>query len=329
MSYRDFAASRLKAKQNGFALITVLLVVALVAILSSELLYRQFADLKRSAQRLHQTQSLAVVWGLESWVKQGLMADLQDNKVDHLQEMWASPMPPIPFEGGTLSGGLSDLQGRLNLNNLLESDEDKRKLWSDITTRYAQQMGLNDGFVDQLRDWIDSDDEPMPYGAESDRYLLKNPAYSAANRAMVFLKEVRNLESWKPLKPEMWLQFQRSACVLPAVTAINVNTAEPRVLLALADWMTSTIVQNWVNKRQVEPAESNGDFRSFMQQETGFSEEEILQALPDWLIDVQSQFFLLQAQVNYGESSQGVEEIFYRQDKNTVVLLQRWLSVTD
>ncbi|WP_319380145.1 type II secretion system minor pseudopilin GspK [Thiomicrorhabdus sp.] len=329
MKFVRSAATGRQTSERGFALITVLLVVALVAILSSELLYRQYADLKRSAQRLHQTQSLAVVWGLESWVRLGLKADLKDNQVDHLEEVWATPMPPVPFEGGTLAGRLIDLQGRLNLNNLMENEDEKRKLWADIINRYAQQMGLADGFSDRLRDWIDSDDDPMPYGAESDRYLLKEPAYQPANRPMVFLKEVRNLEEWKRLKTEHWALFEQTACVLPAVTAINVNTAEPQVLLALTEWMNTSMVQNWVTKRRTDPADDRAEFRSFLQQETGFGEEEILQALPDWMIDVQSGFFLLDAQVDYGESSQGVKEIFYRRDRNTVGLLQRWLSVTD
>ena len=46
----------------------------------------------------------------------------RDTPVDSLLEVWAQPQAPFPLDGiGFLSGDLYDLQGRFNLNGLVES----------------------------------------------------------------------------------------------------------------------------------------------------------------------------------------------------------------
>lgn len=318
-----------RSTQKGFALLTVMLIVALVAILSGQLLYQQHLTLNRSANMLHQAQSLAVAWGLEGWVKQGLQLDAKNNKVDHLQEMWAQPMLSVPFEGGEISGQLYDLQGRLNLNNVQESDQAKREVWQVIVNRWAQLVGFELPLAEVLTDWVDANDERLPSGAESDAYLLMEPPYRAANQSLVMLEELKNLQGLQKIEYAVWRLVKSTATALPTVTAINVNTAKKEVLMALADWMDESLAEAWILQRKETPAESVEAFRVFVGQQTGMESAELNEALPDWLLSVNSDYFLLVGQVNYGESLQGLSAIFYRQDQNQVKLVQRWLSVAE
>ncbi|MDG6777323.1 type II secretion system minor pseudopilin GspK [Thiomicrorhabdus sp. zzn3] len=323
------ACSELNKEQGGFALLTVLLIVALVAILSGQLIYQQHLTLNRSTHMLHQAQSLAVAWGLEGWVKEGLKLDAQNNRYDHLQEMWAQPLVSIPFEGGEISGQLTDLQGRLNLNNVQVSDQAQRQRWQEVINRWAELIGLESPPAEVLTDWVDADEERLPGGAESDSYLLMQPPYRAANQPLVMLEELKNLQGLQQIEYDVWLALKQTAATLPTVTAVNVNTADKTVLMSLIEWMNESIAQAWIEWRKQQPAESIETFRTFVQQQTGMEAEAVAEAFPDWLISISSEYFLLSGRIDFGESKQGVSAIFYRPDQKTVQLVQRWLSVAE
>lgn len=315
--------------QQGFALLTVLLVVALVSVLASQMFYQQHVTVSRSAHMLHQAQSLSVAWGLEGWVKYGLRLDAKANQIDHLQEAWAEPLVSIPFEGGEISGQLFDVQGRLNLNNVSEADEDQRKMWQAVITRWAQQYELPPNFTDVLTDWVDEDETPTNSGAESDTYLLADPPYRAGNQTLVSLRTLNKLQGLQRLPSQLWQAIQLSATVLPKVTAINVNTAPVEVLISLDQQIDRRIAEQWLQIRKATPANKAADFRDFLVQQTGQKIEQWNKALPDWMISVRSEFFLLQARLDYGESQQGVSALFVRPDSENVWLIQRWLSAGD
>ena len=315
--------------QKGFALLTVLTIVALIAMVASQLLYEQHTGIKRSSHMLHQAQSFSVNWGIEAWVKEGLELDRKSNQTDHLNELWAKPLGPIPYEGGTLSGQLFDLQARINLNNMTETDVAQRQIWQAILQRYSQQHDLPLGFVDLVTDWVDTDDQASPLGAESNQYLLKEPAYSAANQPLVMLSELTMLQGLEALKTTQWQAVEENLTTLPEVVKINVNSASHAVLMALAVWITDDIAEKWLKVRDNKPAEITDDFRNFLVAETGFNPSDVLTDLPNWLISAKSEYFLLKSQVSFGDSDEAISAIFSRKTNKDVQLVQRWLSVTE
>lgn len=313
-------------KQQGFALMTVMLVVALVAIIVSQMLYQQRLDVLRSQNMLNQAQSLAVANGLEVWVKQGLTLDGESNNSDHLNEEWARPMPPIPFAGGQIAGSLSDLQGRLNLNNVMETDEAKRLAWQKILQRYFERQQLSPELVDVVTDWVDADNTISPMGAESETYLLRQPPYRTANQPMVLVQELALL---KGFDAAIMQQLLPDLAALPLVTQINVNTAPAKVIEALADWMTPELVKAWEAERLVNPVEQVAGFRLFMQQETQFDIAEVNRDLPDTMLTTQSQYFLLEGQITFGVSEQSLSAVLYRATDHRVSLIQRWFGILE
>jgi|GEM_PF-1839672 len=146
----SFRMGRVKKSQSGFALLTVLMVVAIVSILSAQMFSSQHSQIQRSGVMLHQAQALSVQWGLEDWVMSGLKLDIEDNKTDHLQELWAQPLPPVSFEEGTIGGLMIDAQSKLNLNNVLAEDATQKKLWQAILNRYWQLGGDHQAWSDNL-----------------------------------------------------------------------------------------------------------------------------------------------------------------------------------
>ena len=109
-------------KERGVALITAIVVVAIATVLAVRIGTRASLDLRRTAGLIALDQAWHVALGAEAWAAEVLREDREDSQTDHLAERWAQPIPPLPVDGGTVRGGLEDMQGRFNLNNLLEND---------------------------------------------------------------------------------------------------------------------------------------------------------------------------------------------------------------
>src|SRR5438128_2572645 len=111
--------------QRGVALITALLVVALAAIAAAAMLSSANLAVHRSATLSDTERAWWYVDGAEIWVKEILLADYRkDPSTDYLGEPWAHQLDYLPIDEGAMRGGVVDLQGRFNLNNLGGSPSD-------------------------------------------------------------------------------------------------------------------------------------------------------------------------------------------------------------
>ncbi len=84
-------------------------------------------------------------------------------------------------ENGQFGGyryGLQDESTRLNLNTVLLADTVAE---NGARTLLMALPGMTEDVADAILDWIDPDDEPREFGAESDYYQQLTPAYSAKN----------------------------------------------------------------------------------------------------------------------------------------------------
>lgn len=368
-----------KKGQSGFALLTVLMVVAIVSILTAQMFSSQHSQIERSGVMLHQAQALSVQWGLEDWVKSGLKLDIENNKTDHLQELWAQPLPPVSFEEGTVGGLMIDAQSKLNLNNVLVKDAAQKKLWQGIFNRYWQlggdrqawadnlaalmlqgvatglqnpvgkngensedsaneQRGLETvstsmqtvepwpGFAEVVTDWVDADNDPLPLGAESDQYQLQEPSFSAANQPLVSVAELYNFPTFSSLDWQAQQIMSAGLTSLPKITPVNINTATSIVLQSLAQWMSAEIVSIWIEQRTQQPAETVDEFMTFLQNQTGFSAQEIQKDLPAGFLSVSSEFFQLTSVLDYGRARNTLMYAVFYRSANEVKLVQRWIG---
>ncbi|MFY9179568.1 MAG: hypothetical protein WAO12_07310, partial [Venatoribacter sp.] len=87
-------------KQQGLALITVLMIFAIVSVLALAIVERQANDTQRSATMLAMQQAKAYVMGAEDAVKTGLYLAWQQNKdTVHANEEWAQDRS-LPLQPG-------------------------------------------------------------------------------------------------------------------------------------------------------------------------------------------------------------------------------------
>ena len=111
--------TRTKTRSKGVALITVLLVVALVSILAMQMTTRLQLQIQRSTNASFNQQAYWLAMGAESFAKRVLIAAFQDEKsYTHLGQAWNAGATTYPVEYGEISGEISDAQACLNLNAL-------------------------------------------------------------------------------------------------------------------------------------------------------------------------------------------------------------------
>ena len=247
---------RLIIKQKGVALITVMLILALATILAVSMSSRQQLDIHRSANVFNFEQAYQYVSGAESWAKQILMRDLKDNKIDSYEDDWATVLPPLPIEGGQMSGQIEDLQARFNINNLV-LDGKPDKLYIDRFKRLLRNLELNEDMATVIVDWIDTDEKVGFLGAEDNEYLNLSPPYRTANHAM---EDVSELLLVKGIDFESYEKLRPFVCVLKLNTAINVNTASAEVLSSIVKDITIDDAKELVKDRNKKRYEKIDDF---------------------------------------------------------------------
>jgi general secretion pathway protein K len=94
----------LASRQRGVAILTAMLVVALGTIIAVNLMWKASLDLRRTTSALAADQGLMYLQGAEAWAGDILRQDQVDSiDSDHLGEIWAAELPPMPVDGTVAS----------------------------------------------------------------------------------------------------------------------------------------------------------------------------------------------------------------------------------
>jgi len=305
-------------RQRGMALITVLLVVAVVTVVSAGIIARQQLSIRSSANQLHIRQAWHYALGGETLAKAILQRDLREGDprmpVDHLGEEWAKARAPFALdEGGILRVQIIDLTGRFNLNSLLRQGQPNEAAIAQLR-RLLQGLQIEAPYAERLLDWMDADDQLSGSGgAEDNQYLLASPPYRAANRELTDVSEMRLLLEMSDVDYQRLLPY---VCVLPADAALNVNTASARVLASLAEGLPLSTAQGLVT---VRGSDGYPDLPSFTSQLSGLQ-------LQSQGLAVSSQYFQVLSEVTVGDRRQVLSSTLQRASDGQLYVLARDLG---
>ncbi|MGE8497466.1 MAG: type II secretion system minor pseudopilin GspK [Pseudomonas sp.] len=306
------------SRQRGMALITVLLVVAVVTVVSAGIIARQQLSIRSSANQLHVRQAWHYALGGETLAKAILRRDLQQGDprapVDHLGEPWAMPQSSFALdEGGELLLRISDPSGRFNLNSLVRQGQVNEAAVAQFR-RLLLILQIETPYAERLADWLDADQEPSGgFGAEDNQYLLLAPPYRTANRRLADVSELRLLLEMTEADYQRLLPF---VTALPADATLNVNTANAWVLASLADGIPLSTAQGLVAARR---GQGYPDVPSFLAQLPGLQVQS--QALA-----VGSQYFQATSEVTVGDRRQVLRSTLQRASDGKVYVLARDLG---
>ena len=238
---------RKQSSQSGVAIITALLIVALGTITVVAITSRQQLD-------LHREQNEALIQNARSFANAGerfasalLYLDHEAGlreKSDSLDDDWAQTIPPISIDQMSLQGCIVDMQGRFNLNNVVNVEGEVDPAQYDILKRLLTELGVEVVKAEAILDWVDKDlNATIPDGAEDDYYTGLTPAYRTTNGPF---RSVSELQLVKGFSPSVEAEKDDYELLLPHIAAlpttngqtrINVNTATPEVIASLSDFL--------------------------------------------------------------------------------------------
>lgn len=239
---------RKRRLSRGVALITAMLITALASITAANLAWDNVLDVRRTMVLLNRDQAVQIAFGAESWIMDILRQDLDDGETDHLGEIWASDLPGLPIEGGEVFGQIVDLQGRFNINNLIDANGKIDEASLEQFRRLLIALSIDPRFAGIAADWLDTDQNAsFPDGAEDPIYTSLVPPYKTANRPLTSISELAALEG---MERQAFKVLSKHITALPGRTSINVNTATPAVLQSLDEQISVADVERLLSERE-------------------------------------------------------------------------------
>lgn len=237
--------------ERGVALMMVIFVFALVSILAVGMYSRQGLFLQKSANIAAQTQAYEYALAAEIYGRRLLKADWdEDSKaskfVDNLEQVQSSLF--LPVDEAILEAQFNDLQGRLNLNDVIDLNGSPNTVVIERIKRLINRLGLESFKLELLQDWIDDNQEPSNFeGAEDGDYLGLDIPYRTAAQPFAHLSELKLLFG---LSDEDFDKLSEHVCVLPrGHSPVNVNTASAEVLQALVKGLNDQQAKAMVSSR--------------------------------------------------------------------------------
>ena len=325
-------SGRYPGRQTGVALLAALILMLALVITMGNIFYRHQIDVSQATVARHTDQAILLAISGENWAKQLLSDSSDDRGVDHFEEDWAQAMPMLPVEGGTLTGCLSDLQGRINLHNFsgYTSQTLKAEMGAD-TSGYARvweallvslEIVADPSRSATIIDWLDPDSELInSWGAEQIDYDGYTPPRVPANGLITDTTELAAIGSYQVAEVQRLLPW---ISALPRVTPININTASTQLLTALGGSMGLEFEQ-MVSERR--PFSSVDEFHQFIAERTQLALPLVKTRWPVTVVGVNSNYFELYLEVTLGEARIEVKSIMDRAGLTEPVILAREITM--
>ncbi|HJX18567.1 MAG TPA: type II secretion system minor pseudopilin GspK [Acidiferrobacterales bacterium] len=284
--------------QQGLALITAVLVVAIVATVATTLALGEQVWFRQAQNMNNRAQAESLRRGALNYAAILLARD--DAKIDHLGEEWAKPAQ-LPVEDGMIAFAVQDAQSRFNLNNLVQKSAPS-KPDIELFKRLLTSQGIDPGLSEALLDWLDTDGTVSPGGAEDIEYLSLPQPYRSANQLLQSVDELRLVKGFTAKAVEKLRPFVTALPTTP--TTVNVNTAPAEVLAALFTNLPATVLRPLLDSRINNPYTELKQFTDKLPVGTS--------SLPPNMCDIKTGHFLVTIDIRYGRLQRRTEGLIER-----------------
>ncbi|UXA51942.1 type II secretion system minor pseudopilin GspK [Xanthomonas prunicola] len=317
------------ARQRGVALLTVLLLVAVMTLLMAAVLDDVRFGLRRSSNGEAMTQAQWYALGSEAVARQRLQAlAKRDPLRTTLDGGWNDQPMRFPLDSGAVSVRVRDRGGCFNLNSVVvgapeqwqRSDEGARQyraLLEVLGVASQQAQALTDALVD----WLDSDAQPGAQGAEDDRYLQASVPLRSGATLLAGVSELRAIVGYTP---QLIAQLQPYVCALPEgrLSPVNINTLrleDAPVLVALTGGALALPAARRVIAAR--PAGGWRDIRMFLSQ-PALMQAELSNAVLEQF-ELRTHYFSLYSQVDHAGAHVMLEALLQQETAGRVRLVAR------
>ncbi|NND81471.1 MAG: type II secretion system minor pseudopilin GspK [Gammaproteobacteria bacterium] len=320
-------------QQSGLALVSVLLVVALISSLQIFLVEQQHLLIRRISNQNAAEQGYQYAQGLNSWAIRVLAED-EEPAIDYWREDWyrlgrpeplkeegaqgfslqttsqaeseQEPLAVIDFGVEGLNFEIVDLQGRFNLNNLQQREPAAAKAQQTVLMNLLEILDIGEfeereSLVAALIDWLDENDLARANGVESAEYQIGEPPYYAADQALTSVGELRFVAGFTD---QIIARLEPYVTVLPASNVrININTTSAEVLAALSSVPVDDIapVAAFLGERD-EEAFQGFQSADIQRAENAIISASVLARTPlSNMLQINSQFFAVNSRITLGD----------------------------
>ena len=302
------------ARQQGVAIITALLIVAIATTVSVSISTRLQLDVRRTGNMIAGEQAYLYSLAAESWSRRILEDDRKRNEIDHLGENWAIELPPIPVEGGFIRGKLTDLQSCFNLNTLISDTSPDNPVARTRLERLMTNLKLDPGLVQAIIDWLDADlQTTIPDGAEDAYYMNLERPYRSANGPILSSSEMRLIRGFED--PAIYQILLPHICAFGVPAPININTATEEVLRSLADDISISDVAAIIKQRNEEAFNSIEELTQLNDLGTTITNTEGL--------SVATEYFMLTVESIIGQIRLFTYSVIHRNTEGTTRVIAR------
>jgi general secretion pathway protein K len=217
--------SPMTAKQRGMAIISALLIAAVVAVIAAGLLTRQRVFTRSLEAEQLRIQGQWLLLGALEDSRQRLWEARQKDVLTRLDQPWARA------QKGLFEGRLEDEQGKFNLRNLVNRgrpDAEQVQNFERLCGLIGVDGALNRRISQRVIASYDQTEQPARYP---------------------MLRSLDDLSGVEGLDPLLLQRMQGFISVLPGVTWVNGNTARAEVLSAVVPGLSLSQAQALVAER--------------------------------------------------------------------------------
>lgn len=317
--------------REGMALLTVLLLVAVMSVVAVAVLDDVRFSVRRATNAETQAQAQWHASGAEALARQQVARLLAAGPArTPLQPDWNGRRLNFPTDDGAISAVVTDGQACFNLNSLVEGyGEDllPRPLGTAQFLALGRAVGAPESRMraaaDALTDWLDADSVSRPLGAEDGAYAGLATPYRTGG---VMLAEVSELRAVKGVDADLYRRLRPWVCALPTsrLSPLNVNTLAPEqapLLMMLTDNALGQQAARAVIARR--PRDGWPDAAAFWAQPALAAVE-----VPDEVRDqvtVLTRYFNLRVDVDHGGGRAVRTALLHAQPDGAVrTVIQRW-----
>lgn len=233
-------------KQQGVALLVVLILLVMMSALAAKISQQFCRNLQKTHYQVSQQQLRWAMLAQEKVVKETLQTDASgESKALAPEGDWHQPLE-TQGDNYTVVSQVDDAQDCFNVNNLLAADKSaqtqnapavpekprKEQIVEQLLTDGGISQATAEEVYLQLVDYLDGDSTTVKEGAESDAWAGGVPARQPANQMMRNIAEIKLLPAF-PVSA--YPKVSTLLCALPDMaTKVDVNTLKPEKAAVLA-----------------------------------------------------------------------------------------------
>jgi len=215
------------------ALLVAIIIFAIATTVAAAVTYNKTMAARRAAATFTMEQALQAGMAAEALASIAL-EDGASSSTTNLSQDWAQALDPleIPDTGIWIQSKVEDMQGRFNLNSIIEEDPathlfKPNQHQYEIFMNLLRDLDIDTRYADLLVDWIDPDNQPSNNGGEDTFYLSQNPPYRPPN---TFITHTSELLALPGFGPENYRKIAPFVTALPQSAHFNQCTASKLML---------------------------------------------------------------------------------------------------